>query len=110
MTRAPSGIATVPEPNGQMPPIARNSVDLPEPEGPVTSTRSPDAKARSSAPTSGIPVGRCTSSASSASRGFLPAETRRMTGGVTAAAAPTAIDLSKPDKRSITARHSANSR
>jgi hypothetical protein len=33
-----------------------------------------------------------------------------MTGGVRAAASPIAIDLSNPDRRSITARHSANSR
>ena len=36
MTFADSGMAMVPEPNGQMPDIARSSVDFPEPEGPVT--------------------------------------------------------------------------
>ena len=30
-----------PLPKGQMPAMARNSVDLPDPDGPVTSTRSP---------------------------------------------------------------------
>ena len=42
-----------PAPNGQMPAIARNSVDLPAPDGPVTSTRSPAEMTMSSAATSG---------------------------------------------------------
>ena len=41
MTLASVGTVTRPDPNGQMPATARNSVDLPAPEGPVTSTRSP---------------------------------------------------------------------
>ena len=40
--RRASGSA--PSPNGQMPAMARNSVDLPEPEGPVTSALSPGRK------------------------------------------------------------------
>ena len=35
LSRAAAGIRIVPVPNGQMPPMARNSVDLPEPESPV---------------------------------------------------------------------------
>ncbi len=34
------GHDTWPDPNGQIPAMARNSVDLPEPDGPLTSTRS----------------------------------------------------------------------
>ena len=51
-----------PVPNGQMPAIARNSVDLPEPDGPVTSVRSPLRKLNPSAVTSGLPFGSCTAS------------------------------------------------
>ena len=51
-----------PEPNGQIPAIARNSVDLPEPDGPVTSMRSPLRKLNPSAFTSGLPFGNCTDS------------------------------------------------
>ena len=47
----------VPEPNGQMPASARNSVDLPEPDGPLTSTRSPRLIEMSLALTSGTPFG-----------------------------------------------------
>src|SRR5262249_13985576 len=35
-----------PAPNGQTPAIARNSVDLPEPDGPERTTLSPSASAR----------------------------------------------------------------
>ncbi len=42
---APAGTVIDPAPNGQMPAMARNSVDLPEPEGPVISVRSPLRKA-----------------------------------------------------------------
>ena len=38
---APFGIAMVPFPNGQIPAMARKRVDFPEPDGPVTSVRSP---------------------------------------------------------------------
>ncbi len=53
-----AGMAMEPVPNGQMPAIARNSVDLPEPEGPVTSVRSSLRKLNPSAFTSGLPFGR----------------------------------------------------
>ena len=60
----PSARRRVPVPNGQMPAIARNSVDLPEPDGPVTSVRSPRANAKPSAATSGAPFGRRTARSS----------------------------------------------
>ena len=59
------GTTTRPEPNGQMPAIARNSVDLPEPDGPVTSTGSPRGILTLSDATSGVPVGRFTATSSS---------------------------------------------
>src|SRR5437899_11458562 len=39
--RLPFGIDSVPDPYGQMPASARNSVLFPEPDGPLTTTRSP---------------------------------------------------------------------
>ena len=60
MTLASCGTITRPDPNGQMPAMARNSVDLPAPDGPVTSTRSPGENTMCSALTSGSPLGRRT--------------------------------------------------
>ena len=51
-----------PSPNGQMPAMARNSVDLPAPEGPVISVRSPSRKVSASAATTGSPCGSRTRS------------------------------------------------
>ena len=52
----------MPLPNGQMPAIARNSVDLPDPEGPASSTRSCGAIVMPSAATCGLPFGSAISS------------------------------------------------
>ena len=52
----------VPVPNGQTPAMARNSVDLPEPDGPVTKTRSAGWIVKASAATRGVPFGSFTSS------------------------------------------------
>src|SRR5450830_1468060 len=57
ITLAFFGIMIVPAPNGQTPASARNSVDLPEPDGPLTSTRSPRPIEMSLALTSGTPFG-----------------------------------------------------
>ena len=91
-----------------MPAIARNSVDLPEPDGPVTSTRSPGATTMSSAPTSGVAVGQ--PHGERIDRDRRPASspvTTSTTGGVFGDRL-LAIEASKPDSRSITARHSAS--
>jgi len=58
MISALAGMPTLPSPKGQMPAMARNSVDLPEPEGPISSVER--AVPRSSAPsfTIGLPFGR----------------------------------------------------
>ena len=50
-----------PRPNGQMPAKARNSVLLPEPEAPVTSTLSPGSMPRSKGASNGLPFGRSSS-------------------------------------------------
>src|SRR3954469_12146229 len=59
---ASAGTLIVPSPNGQMPATARNSVDLPDPDGPVRSVRSPARRLKPSAETSGLPLGRLTRS------------------------------------------------
>ena len=59
---APAGTAILPVPNGQMPAMARNKVDLPEPDGPVSSVRSPPRRLSPSAETSGVPLGSRTMS------------------------------------------------
>src|SRR5580692_3375643 len=57
-----AGIAIAPVPNGQMPAMARNSVDLPAPDGPVTSVRSPARRLKLVADTNGVPFGKRTRS------------------------------------------------
>ena len=87
MTLASIGTVTRPDPNGQMPAMARNSVDLPAPEGPVTSTRSPASSTRCSASTSGSPLGRRTARWSIATALAPSRGTTSITGGVSAACA-----------------------
>ena len=55
--RAFFGTVTAPPPKGQTPASARNKVDLPAPDGPLTSTRSPSLIVTSSALMSGTPLG-----------------------------------------------------
>ena len=45
-----------PDPNGQMPPIARNKVDLPDPDGPVTRTWASAENATSVGGISAVPA------------------------------------------------------
>ena len=82
-----------PEPNGQMPAIARNSVDLPEPDGPVTSTRSPGAIVMPSASTSGTPFGSRTARSVEADRVLASPGVTAITGGVAASARAAATDV-----------------
>src|SRR5271170_550533 len=58
MTLAPSGMRMRPSPYGQMPEMARNSVDFPEPEGPASNALSPWGKARLSVATMRVPSGK----------------------------------------------------
>src|SRR5450432_4861297 len=53
-----------PLPNGQIPAMARNKVDLPAPDGPVTRVRSWLRMTKCSAATSGVPFGNLTRSCS----------------------------------------------
>ena len=81
----------VPAPNGQMPASARNSVDLPAPDGPLTSTRSPRPIEMSLALTSGTPFGSRTARSLNETAAPSPAATP-ITGGVTATARAVATD------------------
>src|SRR3982074_1692875 len=55
-----------PFPNGQIPAMARNKVDLPAPDGPVTRVRSLPLMLKLSAQTNGVPLGNRTRSRSRA--------------------------------------------
>src|SRR5471030_1374295 len=49
----------LPAPYGQIPAMARNRVDLPQPDGPATNTRSPACKLAETLLNSGLPFGNC---------------------------------------------------
>src|SRR5439155_6537633 len=67
-TRPCSGRRISPRPNGQMPAIARNSVLLPVPDGPVIRTASPRVTDTLTPPRSGWPFGSTRSTCSRESR------------------------------------------
>src|SRR4051795_1567029 len=105
---APTGTLIAPFPNGQMPAIARNSVDLPEPDGPLTSVRSLFAIVKVSAETSGVPFGNLTRSCLRAILSFAVDGTTCIESVPVACAAALAIAASNPSRRAMTARHSAS--
>src|SRR5207302_5841837 len=105
-----AGTAIEPLPNGQIPAMARNSVDLPEPDGPVTSVRSPARRPRPSAATSGLPLGRFTMSLRRSIALPPSDETIPIESGLLANVVALAIDISNPSRRATTARHSASVR
>src|SRR3954449_7722591 len=88
----------LPVPNGQMPAMARNSVDLPEPDGPVTSTRSGVWTENASAATSGVPLGRFTQSCSREILRLPPAALRAIAGSCGGRCAAASTDISKPSR------------
>lgn len=57
-----SGREIAPVPYGQMPAIARNKVDLPQPEGPLTRMRAPASMTLVIGCSSGVPVGNVSAS------------------------------------------------
>ena len=100
MTLASAGTVTRPEPNGQMPAMARNNVDLPAPEGPVTSTRSPAANSDVLGGDEGLAVGQADvqtvdAIACASARGLTSIDRRRDRD----AARPAAIASSNPASR-----------
>ena len=90
--RAFFGIVIAPSPKGQTPASARNKVDLPAPDGPLTSTRSPSLIVMSFALISGTPLGSRTDRSLKLTA-FASAGATAMTGGVTAASRAAAIEL-----------------
>src|SRR5258708_33442822 len=106
ISEAFAGIEIEPLPNGQMPAIARNSVDLPAQTGPVTRMRSPLPRLKLLAETNGAPLGRRTRSSrrpiSPPGDDNFPIEL-----GLVASAAAPEIAVSNPSRRATTARHSA---
>ena len=100
----------VPSPNGQMPAMARNSVDLPEPEGPVTSVRSPGAKAEAVGRDQRRAVGQFDEklAAGRSRRSLSGTDMIEPVSAASAGALP--IAASKPSRRATTARHSASVR
>ena len=106
MTLASFGTAMAPAPNGHTPASARNKVDFPAPDGPVTNTRSPSLIERLLALTSGTPFGSRTLISLKLTSAASPASIV-IDGFAWAAARAAATDRSKPDKRSTTERHSA---
>ena len=54
-----------PRPNGQMPAIVRNNVDLPDPDGPFSRMFSPLLKLMRLAVSNGLPLGSLSASSSS---------------------------------------------
>src|SRR3954453_1379061 len=102
-------MAIVPLPNGQMPATARNRGDLPEPDGPGTSTPSAGLTVNAATLTSGSPLGKFTSSCSSVIA--LPFDgATSMVGSRAGTLAAELTDISKPSRRAITERHSASDR
>ena len=101
----------LPLPNGQIPANARNNVDLPEPDGPVTSTLSPfdtrdvaraDQRLALRQPHEQI-VDRKQAPPPFAAR-------TSMAGCALAASCAFSTAMLKPSSRAITARHSASCR
>src|SRR3954452_23442141 len=91
-----AGIAIEPLPNGQIPAMARNRVDLPEPDGPLTKVRSLPMMLKPSAETSGVPFGKVTRSCAM-SMLWLPADdTIPIESVLVAWAAALAIAVSNP--------------
>ena len=106
---APAGMAIEPLPNGQMPAMARNSVDLPEPDGPVISVRSPLRRLKASAETSGVPLGS-RSVSPCRSIAVPPRHRRRESCRSSCSVAALAIPASNPSRRLTTACQSASGR
>ena len=97
---------TAPSPNGQTPPSARNRLVLPEPDGPVTSTRSPGSIENPSTCTICRPLGSPTER-SSAEKLRAPSATTSTRGAVPSSPSAQPIEASNPASRFSTAFQSA---
>src|ERR1700719_1221355 len=102
-----AGIVIEPVPNGQMPAMARNSVDLPAPDGPVTRVRSPARRLNLVAETSGVAFGNRTRSCFRSISLPVPVDVILIESALLASLSALEIDISNPSRRATTARHSA---
>src|SRR3984893_11103154 len=94
-----------PSPKGQIPAIARNSVDLPDPEGPERATFSPSASTRCFVSTVRLPSGRNRSTSSRSILGVSLALATRA-GPALLSASAWSIAISKEFRRSTSSlRH-----
>src|SRR5581483_2331036 len=103
-----AGIVTEPLPYGQMPAMARNSVDLPAPEGPVKRTRSPAEMLKLLAATSGSPLGSSTNRSSMLMVSVVLEGASWMEDLLAASSSAFLMEVSKPSRRATTARQSAS--
>jgi len=99
-----------PLPNGQMPARARNSVDLPAPDGPVTKVRSLPRMLKLSAETSGVPFGSLIRSCFRSILRLPVDGTTSIESVLLATTSAFLIEVSNPSRRATTARHSASVR
>jgi hypothetical protein len=88
----------LPAPKGQIPAIARNNVDLPEPDGPERTTLSPSASTRCFVSTARLPSGRERSTLSRSILAVLPTLATRF--GPASLIASASVGASSPDKKS----------
>ena len=96
-----SGTCSRPLENGQMPANERNSVDLPLPEGPCSSTLSPGFTASAAPASSGVPSGSATP------RSSLCSTAAGARCSASSCVAWAVMLSSKLVRRSVVARHTA---
>src|SRR5260221_2427599 len=104
------GTAIEPLPYGQIPAMARNKVDLPAPDGPVTKVRSWLLILKRSAASSGVPLGNLTRSCLRSILSLPVDATISIEPGPVGWAAALLIAISNPSRRATTDRHSASVR
>src|ERR1700677_3246059 len=110
ISEAFAGITIEPVPNGQMPAMARNKVDLPEPDGPVTRVRSLPRRLKLSAETKGLPLGNLTRSCRRSMAALPVDDLISIESELVASVAALAIAVSNPLRRATTDCHSASVR
>src|ERR1700682_6588618 len=97
-----------PLPNGQTPAMARNKVDLPAPDGPVTRVRSLLRMLKPSAETNGLPLGNLTRSCSRSILSLPGDVTTWIESALLVSVAALPIAISNPSRRATHDRHSPN--
>src|SRR5947207_15901524 len=105
-----AGTAIEPRPNGQTPAMARNKVDLPAPDGPVTRVHSLLRMLKPSAETNGLPLGSLTRTCSSSILLRPDVDITWIESALLVRVAALPIAISNPSRRATTARHSASDR